>query len=353
MMAGAVEMILPITKTLEASLAGRYEKYSDYGNDFAPKAAIRWQPSKTFTLRASAGTGFGAPSLPILTQKDSFSAESVLDAVTCVVFGGQSGVAVAGRPATPGLTAANDCSRGKQVQVDTYTAANGALKSEKSNQFAIGAVWDPLPWLSAKVDYASIKIKDKISLIGASTLLDRDQGSDPRAIPAGLFVKRESSGAIDRIQQGYANEGTIESAYLDMSVQAKWKQAGWGSFDHELRFSRLMKYNDDGDELKGTLGLPEQRATLGNQWRMGNFTAALNFNYIGQNGTAADRTAGAYVTQDIQGSWSMAKNTKLTFGVVNVGGKMPELVAFDGRNFNFNLYDSYGRQPYVRLDHKF
>jgi len=28
-------------------------------------------------------------------------------------------------------------------------------------------------------------------------------------------------------------------------------------------------------------------------------------------------------------------------------------VAYDGRNFNFYLYDSYGRQAYVRMEHKF
>jgi hypothetical protein len=29
------------------------------------------------------------------------------------------------------------------------------------------------------------------------------------------------------------------------------------------------------------------------------------------------------------------------------------LVAYSGRNFNFYLYDSYGRQVYVRYDQKF
>src|SRR3546814_8191940 len=37
------EMLLPFTSTLEADIAGRYEKYSDYGNNFAPKVALRWR----------------------------------------------------------------------------------------------------------------------------------------------------------------------------------------------------------------------------------------------------------------------------------------------------------------------
>ncbi len=39
--------------------------------------------------------------------------------------------------------------------------------------------------------------------------------------------------------------------------------------------------------------------------------------------------------------------------MVNLFDKMPELVPYEGRNFNFYLYDSYGRTPYVRVSHKF
>jgi iron complex outermembrane receptor protein len=342
--AASVELVMPLVKTVEVSLAGRFEKYSDYGSDFAPKASVRWQPAKTLTLRASAGKGFAAPSLPVLHQKEAFSAESVFDPRTCLAFGGSTGGE---------LSAADDCNVGKLVQVDTYIVSNSALKSEKSKQFAFGAVWDPLPWLSAKIDYANIKITDKITYIDAQTLIDRTNGDDPRAIPAGLYVQRDGTGAITKIQAGYANEGTLDASYLDMSVVGKWKSAAAGSFEHELRWSRLLKYDSDGSELKGTLGLPENRATLGNQWHLGDFAAAWNVNYIGSNGTVASRTADSYVTHDIQGTWTILKNTKLVAGVVNLSGKMPKLVAYDGRNFNFYLYDSYGRQPYVRLDHKF
>ncbi len=77
------EMLVPVVKGLEFTLAGRFEKYSDYGNDFAPKLSVRWQPTRNITIRGSAGTGFRAPSLPIITQKTTFSAESVLDPATC------------------------------------------------------------------------------------------------------------------------------------------------------------------------------------------------------------------------------------------------------------------------------
>ena len=350
----STEFVLPITKELEASLAGRFEKYSDYGSDFSPKASIRWQPAKTFTLRGSWGKGFGAPSLPVLHSKETFSAESVFDPITCLAFGGQSSVAVGNYPATPGLTAANDCSRGKLVQVDTYTTSNANLGSEKSTQWSLGAVWDTTAWLSAKVDLSNIHIDDKITSFGATTLLSRSQNPTGLPIPPGLYVRRNATtGAIERIQAGYGNEGTIDARFLDLSLTAKWKSAGMGSFEHELRWSKVMTYMVNSTEYAGLSGIPKDRATLSNNWKLGNFGAAWNVNMIGANETDGGIPAGQYVTHDVQGQWSIAKQSKVTVGAVNLMNKQPELSAHDGRNFNFYLYDSYGRQAYVRLEHKF
>jgi iron complex outermembrane receptor protein len=340
----AVEMVFPITKTLEATLAGRFDKYSDYGNDFSPKVSVRWQPFKSLTLRSSYGEGFRAPSLPQLNQKESFSAESVFDPRTCLAFGGRTG---------GGIPAAQDCNRAATVQVDTFTAANSALSSEQSKQYSLGAVWDATQSISLKLDYANIKISDRITLIGAQDLIDRSNGEDPRAIPAGLFVQRDAQGAIQRIQQGYANEGTLGAEIIDASIQGRWKHASIGSFDHELRYSNYLSYDDDGTEIRGWLGLPKHRATLTNNWKRGAFGINYTLNFIGKNGTEPERSVGSYVTHDIQGSWTTPWKGKLTVGVVNAGAKMPELVPYGSRNFNFGLYDGYGRQTYVRLEQKF
>ena len=336
------ELLLPVSKQVEVSLAARYEKYSDYGSDLAPKASVRWQPAKNLTLRASAGTGFAAPSLPILTQKESFSAESVFDPRTCIAFGG----------ATTG-TGANNCNVAKLVQVDTYTASNPSLKSEQSKQFAMGVVWDATNFLTVKADYFNIKINDKITLIGAQDLIDRSNGDDPRPIPAGLYVQRDASGVITRVQQGYGNEGTIKTDGLDLSAEASWKHASAGSFRHKLRWSEVLSYKDDGTELSGALGLPKRRITLGTAWNLREFGAAWNINMIGKNGTQEGRIASTYVTHDLQFTWVTPLKGKLSVGMVNATEKMPQLVAYGSRNFNFNLYDAYGRQTYVRYDHKF
>jgi iron complex outermembrane receptor protein len=46
-----------LTPKLLANVAGRFEKYSDFGERLTGKAAVRFQPSPRVTFRASAGTG--------------------------------------------------------------------------------------------------------------------------------------------------------------------------------------------------------------------------------------------------------------------------------------------------------
>src|SRR5262249_46018563 len=75
------ELSMPIRKDLEATLALRYDDYSDVGSKANPMASIRWNPTKELLLRASAGKGFRVPSLWDLNSAPSFgnTANAVTD----------------------------------------------------------------------------------------------------------------------------------------------------------------------------------------------------------------------------------------------------------------------------------
>ena len=330
------EALLPILKTLEATVAARYERYSDYGNDFSPKLGLKWKPLPTLSLRGSVGKGFRAPSLPILTQKTTFSAESVVDPASCAVL-------------NPGE---DDC------QVNTFTIANPALDSEKSSQFSFGGIWDATPWLSLKADYWSVKVTDVIREITAQDIVDRDNGTDPRAIPAGLGLTR-AGGVITRIDNGYANEGELATSGIDISVATTFQLGGMGRVRNEVRWARVLKYEEGGFDFNGSIGQPKDRITITNDWSMGAFKAAWNVNYIGRNefnpnSTTDLRRQGGYTTHDLQFGWDTPiKGSQLNLGFVNVTEKLPSRYNFSGREFNFNLYDAYGRQAYVRYTQQF
>ena len=50
----------------------RWDHYSEVGNTTNPKIGLRWQPMQSLLLRASAGTGFRAPSLSDLKRPTIF-----------------------------------------------------------------------------------------------------------------------------------------------------------------------------------------------------------------------------------------------------------------------------------------
>ncbi len=336
----SAEMLLPITKQLEGSLSARYEKYSDYGSDFSPKASLTFKAMPNLRLRGSVGKGFRAPSLDILTQKTTFSAESVFDPVTCIYFGGV--------PA--------DCNKNKLVQVDSYFTANPSLSSEKSTQFTVGAVWDVMPNLSVKADYWNTKIDDLITTLDGPTIVDRSNGRDPLPIPAGLGLVRDPiNGSITAVNAGFANEGTLKTSGLDLNLLASWNAGKFGKVRHDVTWSHTFKYDQNGQDVVGDQGLPKDRIVFNNSWMMGPFEAAWNVNFIGKNGNADEDTLTAsYTTHDVQLNWAPPiKGAKLTVGVINLTDKQPELIPYDGRNFNFYLYDSYGRTPYIRFTQKF
>jgi iron complex outermembrane receptor protein len=336
------EALLPFTSTFDITLAGRYDSYSDYGSDFSPKIAARWQPLENLTFRASYGEGFRAPGLDILTQKTTFSAEPVNDPASCVALG---------QPTS--------C----QLQVDTYFSANPDLLSEQSQQYSIGAVYDPFEWLDMSVDYWNIEVEDTISQIGAQDVINCD--IDPGtygACPPGTSIVRFPSGRINFITAGYVNAGVLETDGLDFRLNTNFDLGDWGQINNSFSWSHIFNYDvtdvtgftthfvGDGEPILGT---PEDRMTLLNNWTYGDFTLGWNINYIGPHGRNDGAKVGGYATNDVQLSWNAPWNAIIAIGATNIGDRYPELVAYDGRPWNFYLYDAYGRTVYMRYTQTF
>jgi iron complex outermembrane receptor protein len=334
------ELMMPITKQLEASLSGRYVKYSDYGNDFSPKASLRWQPTKTVTLRTSIGKGFAAPSLPALTQKPAFSADSVIDLRHCKVDDPTNSAAY--------------CAE-NSYQINGLVISNPALTSEKSDQFSLGGAWDVTPMLTVKADYWKTTINDVIVNIDAQTIVNRDNGDDPLAIPAGLSITRAANGSITQIVRGATNEGVLKLQGLDMGVTfGSYSLAGRGKARHELTWSHIISGTSNGVNFSGEFENPKDRAVLSNTFTMGEFETTWNVNMIGSHGTDS-LAVSQYITHDLQFAWkpSKMKGSKIAIGAVNATDKYPELISNSSKPFSYNLYDMYGRQIYVRGEFKF
>ena len=333
------ETLVPILPELEMSVAGRYDDYSDYGSDFSPKVSFRWQPLDELTVRASYGEGFRAPSLDIITQLDSFSADPVSDAQTC---------AVAGEPP--------DC----EIQINGLRTANPDLESEQSKQFSFGVAYQPFDWINGTLDYWNIEITDRIAFFGTQTLLNREAAGDP--IPPGLGVERDpQTGAITRIVQGFGNEGTVEVDGFDLNVGTTFDVVG-GRLSNNLIVAWTNSYSiDGGRDLIDDPGVPQWRATLANVYEYGDFSFGWNMNAIADQCDEFDADDGCvghvptWITHDLQVNYFTPWNGRFTVGALNAFEKFPPIgVGFtDGRDYDFNLYSGEGRIVYARYKQSF
>ena len=123
---------------LTATLAGRYEHFSDFGSTWNGKFAARWEPVKGYAVRGSVSNGFRAPSLQqqyFTTTSTNFIAGVPVDISTVAV---NSPVAVA--------------------------LGSQRLKPEKSVNLSFGGTANPFRGLTFTVDYYHIKIKNRIVL---------------------------------------------------------------------------------------------------------------------------------------------------------------------------------------------
>ena len=68
---------------LEIQVAGRADRYSDFGLTFNPKLAFRLQPSSQILFRGSVGTAFVAPSLELLNQSSGEGYPFIYDTLAC------------------------------------------------------------------------------------------------------------------------------------------------------------------------------------------------------------------------------------------------------------------------------
>ena len=357
------EVLLPFMSNLEVSVAGRRDDYSDYGSDFSPKVSVRFQPLDTLTLRGSYGEGFRAPTLDILTAQASFSADGVNDPRTCTAFG---------QPA------------GCNTQISAFVIANPNLKSEQSEQFSVGAAWDATDWLNLSLDYYDISIDNRIAAITSALIIQCTNGlvacppgvgtlpanASPPQPQLGLGIARDpASGAILYIQRGFANRGTLDTTGLDLNVRTTFDLADWGQLANQLQIGYVTEYSfDNGADLTGDPGYPEFRATLQNSWSYGDFNFTWNINHVdstlsnqgliirnGGDDYGYSQTSPSWTTHDLQATWSAPWNGKVTVGVNNIADKDPVLDPLhpSGRGFDFNLYDAYGRVPYVRYTQNF
>ena len=343
------ELNIPVVKGLEGNVAFRGDKYNDVGGSVTGKASLRWQPAKGVVLRASAGTGFRAPTLGDLWT-----------------------------PQTLGTSTAFDDNGQTDLQVSQLSGGNPALKPETSKQTGFGVVLQPFEGFSASVDVFRIKVNGIISTPSAQEVVSQYRLGNPAY--QGL-VTLDANGDVSQIIAVLSNTGTATVSGADLNVNYR-HALPVGRLDLNLNGTYMAKFDQSTpgaavSHKVGTIvdtgGNPviggdnggvvlRWRHALTGTWSTDSwaFTLTQNFYKGYEDGNDLDGNRHFVPSQsifDAQVAYTGIKNLKLAVGAKNLFDKNPPLYIPASNQFqagfDINQYDPRARFVYVTAGYKF
>ncbi|RXR04295.1 TonB-dependent receptor plug domain-containing protein [Pseudoxanthomonas composti] len=190
-----VNLEADLTDKFSAGVAGRYEKYSDFGDTSNGKLSLRYAFTDKVALRATASTGFRAPSLP----------QQFFQSVATNFIGGVP------------------------YEIGTFRTDNPAaialgaepLKAEESTNYGLGLVLQPVDGLYVTLDAYQIEIKDRVVLSENLTSTPVRNYLQANGFP-GIGGGRYFTNAVDTTTRGVDLVGTyrwaLAGSNLDLSA---------------------------------------------------------------------------------------------------------------------------------------
>jgi iron complex outermembrane receptor protein len=372
------ELSLPLLKNLEATIAARADRYSDFGNTFNPKVALKYTPMAGLALRASANKGFRAPTLYEIHQPQSltFTTDNYDDPDLCP---GGSPVA--------GTSAGVVC--GQQVlQRNVGPVGNGGaasdLSPEKSRSFSVGMVFEPVRNFSFTADYWQLKIENLINGLPEQEVFGSAARYGSRFVRCSTVaaggVPGISLGDIDAcanltatqdpiafINTPTENLGELHVNGVDLSASWRVPTAAMGVFNLTADGTYITKYRyqrERGGDFISAVGRYSDNApvfrwqhVLTVNWTYGSWSTSLSQRFkSGYTDQGGANSVDSYALHDLSVSYTGIKNLTLTAGVNNLLDKDPPLsvqsTTFQ-RGYDPRFTDPLGRTFLVRAGYKF
>lgn len=302
-----------VTQKLSASVALRAEQYSDFGNTTSAKLAGRYAVAPEVAVRATASTGFRAPSLA--QQFYSTTTTVFIDSVARDIRTFRVSDPVA-----------------KQLGAEE-------LKAEKSNNLSLGVLLQPSKAFTTTIDVYQIDIKDRIVLseyLYGSSVVNFLVAHGYNDTGGGAYY----TNAIDTRTRGL---DLVSSYRLNLGAQARLDlSAGYNHNRTEITYvapnPAILAQNGLAVQRIGrskigliTKGAPADKLTLGADYSRGSWSAHGQLTRYGEftafhsSDTSRDQTFGANWVLDLSASYKLRQWT-LTAGVDNVTDRYPDRV---------------------------
>ena len=302
-----------ITEALSVGLTGRYEDYNTFGDAFVGKLNAIYRVSDIFSVRATFGTGFHAPSP------------------------GQGSAEILTTAFSPG---------GDQVQTGTYPVTSaiaqyfGAkpLTPEESTNYGLGFIFKPTSAFTLTVDGYSIDIEDRISITNTISVTAADIAAQPAlaAVGEGGDVQFFTNG-FDTTTEGVDVVASYRTALADgplnLTLAYSYNKSEVTRFDaatpgtpEAIGGARII----DIENLT-----PKHRAIASASWQIAGFTINGRANYYSSWLSEQDypgQEFGSKVTADLDVSYTIADKYTVTVGATNLFDEYPDKIVGTSAN---------------------
>ena len=325
--AGFFELNVPLIKSLDVTVAARYDKYSDFGNTTNPKVSFRFQPSKSFLLRGSYSTGFRAPSLYELNAAQTYSNSG---------GGNNDPLNCPGGVPKDANTPSSACNN----QFEELSGGNTQLKPEKSKNATLGIVLEPFNNFTAEFDLYHIAFTNQISTLSDNDLFDATQfgtfskyfhyNQDGQLSIDGTQCPGTNCGYVSTQNQ---NLGGVKTDGIDTAFGYRANAGAFGKLNFNLQSTWVHTYKyqnlPNGPYIQnvgiysGTGPVFRWQHNFVIDWNLDKFSLGLAAHYKAgytdiDEGVVPRYKVSAYTTMDLYGTYAMAKGFSFTLGVRNL-----------------------------------
>ncbi|SFS17399.1 iron complex outermembrane recepter protein [Dyella sp. OK004] len=360
-----VEFDMPLLQQLEVDASGRFDHYTDAGNNFSPKIGFKYKPFDWVALRGTYSKGFRAPAF---SENGSSSTQGFVTYTPPPAFQALHG-------GSPYVTI--------PYALSEFTTANKNIKPEKSKSFTFGLVFQPTSWLNASFDYYNIKKSNLIVQADTAAALANYYAGLPQ--PPGVTVTPDlpdpdhpnAQPRPSELIGSYLNAQQLKTTGMDVDVQAHFEFANNLHYITELSGTQIFQWAltlPDGTKqtyvgtqgpynLSSGAGTPRSRASWANTVEYGPLTVTGTLYYtsgyreiasdVGINGMfdgdcltttpagtnfPASCKIHAFYDFDLTGSYMINDNFTITASVMNLFDRKapfdPANYAGAGANYN-------------------
>jgi iron complex outermembrane receptor protein len=336
------------SKAWSAAAAVRAEDYSDFGNATALKLSTRYAFGPAAALRATASTGFRAPSLAQQHYTITTTNFAVVNGVSTPL---ETGTFAVGSAAAQALGAV-------------------PLKAEKARNLSLGALLRPLPQWQTTVDVYQIDIDQRVLL------------SVNLVLPTAVRDVLAAQGVLAQSGRYFTN--AVDTRTRGVDIVSTWQQdwQGAGRTDFTLAYNHnknsvthvsanpaLLTANNltliDRQTIgRATVASPRDKLALAAEHTLGAWTlraAATRYGSftVPQNNATLDQNYGAKWVADVSAGWRSGAFSA-SVGVENLADTYPDETTSAGnlntngifRYSGFSPFGFNGRQFYTKAGYR-